>query len=202
MQSNTSTATAVATERGLTPEEIEQAILHMEQVRAGVIGAIRGLSEEQWNFRPAPGVWSIAENVEHIIFVQERVLGVIGNQLPTAPAAPADRDCALVDAIIINQFPNRLAKFQAPEPLHPKSDGGLAKAPERVTANTRKFAECLESISDLRAHVLESAPLKAVSKGKHQLMDGYQFILAASGHTERHTKQILEVKADPKFPAG
>jgi len=31
------------------------------------------------------------------------------------------------------------------------------------------------------------------------VIDGYQWILAASAHTERHTKQILEVRADPGF---
>jgi hypothetical protein len=33
-------------------------------------------------------------------------------------------------------------------------------------------------------------------------LDGYEWILAAAAHSERHTKQILEVKADPNFPAN
>jgi hypothetical protein len=33
-------------------------------------------------------------------------------------------------------------------------------------------------------------------------MDGYQWVLATAAHTERHTKQILEVKSDPNFPAN
>ncbi len=32
-------------------------------------------------------------------------------------------------------------------------------------------------------------------------VDAAQFILLMSAHTERHTAQIEEVKADPKFPA-
>jgi len=32
------------------------------------------------------------------------------------------------------------------------------------------------------------------------MLDAYQWILLLSGHTERHTLQILEVKADPKYP--
>ena len=31
-------------------------------------------------------------------------------------------------------------------------------------------------------------------------LDGYQWILLISAHSERHTKQIEEVKADPNFP--
>jgi hypothetical protein len=31
-------------------------------------------------------------------------------------------------------------------------------------------------------------------------MDGYEFILFIAAHSERHVKQIDEVKADPNFP--
>jgi hypothetical protein len=33
-----------------------------------------------------------------------------------------------------------------------------------------------------------------------QPLDAYQWVLYLSAHSERHTKQILEVKADPSFP--
>jgi glutamate formiminotransferase len=39
--------------------------------------------------------------------------------------------------------------------------------------------------------------------GQHPLlgtMDAYQYILLISAHSEWHTKQIEEVKADPNFP--
>ena len=31
-------------------------------------------------------------------------------------------------------------------------------------------------------------------------LDAYEWILFVGTHSERHTKQILEVKADPNFP--
>jgi hypothetical protein len=31
-------------------------------------------------------------------------------------------------------------------------------------------------------------------------LDGYEWVLFISAHSERHTKQIDEVKADPTFP--
>ena len=36
--------------------------------------------------------------------------------------------------------------------------------------------------------------------GLGQPLDAYQWLLFISAHSERHTKQILEVKADPNFP--
>ena len=197
MQTGTSTALA----QTLTPSEIELANLHLEQTRNGMVGAVTGLSDEQWNFRPSTAAWSIAEIAEHIAFVQERVLGILA-QLSTAPPAPAGRNLELIDAIVINYFPNRLTKFPAPEPMHPKGGCVKSEVMGRVTTNTREFARCLESMPELRAHAIESRPLTAITKGEHTLMDGYQWILAASAHTERHTEQILEVRADPNFPAN
>jgi hypothetical protein len=50
----------------------------------------------------------------------------------------------------------------------------------------------LQKAEDLRAHAVDS-PL-----GKK--LDAYQWILYISAHSERHTKQINEVKMDPDFP--
>jgi hypothetical protein len=67
----------------------------------------------------------------------------------------------------------------------------------------RNFAQLSASLDvpGLREHVIDAPALKAVSKGEYDKMDGYQWILAAAAHTERHTKQILEVRADAGFPA-
>ena len=104
-----------------------------------------------------------------------------------------------MDAIVINQFPNRLNKFSAPGPIEPSGRWAPAIASGLLAKNQDRLIEYLNSTPDLRQHMRESPPLKAVSKGAYESMDGYQWILAAAAHTERHTKQILEVKADP-FP--
>jgi hypothetical protein len=44
---------------------------------------------------------------------------------------------------------------------------------------------------DLRAHGFQSP-------GGYR--DGYQMLLTLAGHAERHSQQIAEVKADPKYP--
>ena len=120
----TETAPAIARAFGLIPDaaereptssELEQARLYLEQTRSYAVGATKGLSDAQWKFKPSPDRWSILEIVEHIIAVQELVLGPIWQQLAEAPAAPADRDYKQVDEIVLYQFPNRLNKFPSPE---------------------------------------------------------------------------------------
>ncbi len=193
--------TAYAADQKLSSSELERGRQYLQQTRNYVVGATVGLSEAQWKFKPAPDRWSIAEIVEHIVLVQELELGPIREQLAKAPAASADRDYKKVDAIVVNQFPDRLNKFQAPEAFQPAGRWAPSVALDRLLKNYGRLIEYLESTPDLRQHTLDAPPLKAISKGAFESMDGYEWVLATAAHTERHTKQILEVKADPNFPA-
>ena len=200
MSSITSGA-ATAAGKCLTSSELEQGRIFLEESRAAVFGAIQRLSEAQWRFKPAADRWSIAEIVDHVVFVQERVLGMVLEQIPLAPATPPDYDTKAVYAIAINQFVNRIQRFPAPEFLVPAGRFSPVEAASELSNSHKRLLDGLETAPALRGHVLESPPLKAVTHGAYTLMDGYQWILAAAAHTQRHTKQILEVIADKGFPA-
>lgn len=193
---------ASSSEQWLTEQELEQARLFLEQTRNTVIGATKGLSEAQWRFKPAPDQWSIAENLDHIVIVQERVLGPILTKLATEPAPFANRDYKAVDAIVIHQFPTRLAKFQAPEFVRPVDQIEPQELLNRLKTNYIRLMNHLETTPEIRRQAGEAAPLKAVSNGAYEVMDGYQWVLAAAAHAERHAKQMLEVMADDSFPVG
>ena len=60
-----------------------------------------------------------------------------------------------------------------------------------VESRTRTI-EFLQKTADLRGHAVDS-PLG-------QKLDAFQWILFIAAHSERHTKQLNEVKADPNFP--
>lgn len=180
---------------------MEDAKLYNEQTRIGLIEATHGLTDAQWNFKPAADRWSIAEILEHVVMTQELVLGPVRARLAAAPPAPADHDPAEVDALIVGKFPNRIAKFQGPPVLHPTGSCTPAEALARLDANCIRLAEYLDS-PGLRQHATDSMPLKAISGGKFQVMDGYQWGLGIAAHTERHTHQIQEVKEDAGYPAA
>jgi hypothetical protein len=204
MNANTTSGSVavLADPQQLTPGELEQARVYLQQTGNYVVGATKGLSDAQWYFKPTPECWSIAELVEHMVAVQELVLGPIREQLAQTPASAVSPDHKQVDGLIIHQFPGRQNKFQAPEPVRPSGQLEPLATCQRLLKNCGRLTEYLESTPDLRHHLRESPPLKAVSKGAFELMDGYQWVLAAAAHTERHTKQILEVKADAGFPAN
>lgn len=143
--SSTGTAPALAAGQELTPSELEQGRLFLQQTRDYIIGATKGLSEEQWNFKPAPGRWSIAENVNHAIVVQELVLGPIREQLATAPAPSADFDYKQVDGIVLNQVSSRLSKFPAPEVVRPAGQCAPAVACGLLSKNYERLADYYSS---------------------------------------------------------
>jgi hypothetical protein len=189
-----------APDQGLTAEERDVAGQLLQQSHNAVIGVTKCLTDAQWNFKPAPDRWSIAEILEHIVTVQERVLGPVLDHLPKAPAPPEGVDPKIVDSIVIHQLGTRLDRFASPEMVRPTSQLAPREALAKLESNRAMCLARLESMPGLRQHVLPAPPLKAVTKGAYEVMDGYQWILAASSHTERHVKQMIEVMADPAYP--
>src|SRR5215469_2562779 len=114
MTPNTLETAALAADQTLTQFELDRARLYLEQTKSGVMGALRNLSDPQWRFKPGLDRWSTAEIVEHVIFVQERVLGPLREKINEAPVGPPHPDYKHVDDIIIYQIPNRLTKFPTP----------------------------------------------------------------------------------------
>ena len=123
MTSNATATAPIQANQALSQIELERARLYLEQTKVLIVGAIGNLSEPQWNFKPGADRWSIAEIVEHIVVVQERVLGPVREQLDHAPISPVHADYKQVDDMILYQLPSRLAKF--PTPLQPA--GGLSR---------------------------------------------------------------------------
>ena len=153
----------------------------------------QGLSPAQWNFKAAPDKWSIAEVTEHIAAAEDFLMGMVKEKVMTAPARPAGEDVASIDSMVTTTIPDRSHKAQAPEPLKPTNRFGSPEGSLKHFTESREATETfLKNTNDLRAHAVDS-PL-----GKK--LDGYEWILFVGAHSERHTKQILEVKADPNFP--
>ena len=184
----------------LQSTDIDQALRYFEQTRSRVKEVITGLSEAQWRFKPAPDRWSISENLEHMVIVHERILGPIREQLAQAPAPPADGDHQVVDRIIFEKVPDRSIKAKAPDFMEPIGQMSLPDSLDRLSRNYERLTAFVESTHDLREHVLESPPLRRITNGAYQSMDGYQWALTAAAHDQRHLNQILEVKAHVNYP--
>jgi DinB superfamily len=175
-----------------TPADKVKALAYLETTKKGVLDATKGLSEAQWNFKAAPEKWSVAQCAEHITAAEDFIRGMIVEKVMKAPAAP-DRDIAKLDAGVMAMIPDRSTKAHAPEPLVPTNRFGSPEGSLKHFAETRTTTEdFLRKTPDLRAHAADS---QLGSK-----LDAYEWVLFIAAHSERHTKQILEVKADANFP--
>jgi len=176
----------------LTPADKDKGVQYLEQTRDGVADAVKGLSEAQLKFKPAPDRWSIAEVLEHIAKVEDGIFKNVTEKVMKAPAGAANRDTVKTDSFVLAALPDRSHKAKAPPEFVPTGQWTAAEALDHFQKSREKTIAFLQSTPDLRAHVVDS-PLG-------QPLDAYEWLLFMGGHSARHTKQILEVKADPNFP--
>jgi DinB superfamily len=179
----------------LSQAERDHAVAELESSRKAFLEATNGLSEAQWNFKPAPDRWSVAECAEHIGVTEAFILNLITEQALKGPAEPEKRaQVQGKDTSMMAMAVDRSAKFKAPESIQPTrrwaTSGEITKNVLENRARTIQFVSTTQE--DLRDHFMDHPVFKT--------LDTYQWILLTSAHMRRHTAQILEVKADLNFP--
>ncbi len=139
-----------------TQADKDKALAYLESTKKGVLDATKGLSEAQWNFKPAPDKWSVAECVEHIAAAEDFIRGMAVDKVMKAPAAP-DRDIAKIDAGIMAMIPDGSQKAQAPDELKPTNRFGSPEGSLKHFAESRTATEnFLKDTPDLRAHAVDT----------------------------------------------
>jgi hypothetical protein len=183
---------ATASAQEVTPAEKDRALQYLETTKKNVLEATKGLSEAQWNFKPAPDRWSVAQVMEHIAAAEDFIRTLTKEKIMAAPAGEPGRDLKKTDEAVLAMVPDRTSKVQAPEPLVPTNRFATPEGSIKHFVESRAETEgFLKTATGMRDHVSDS-PL-----GK---LDAYEFVLLIAAHSERHTKQINEVKADANFP--
>jgi hypothetical protein len=183
---------AAADAQTLSQADQDRALKYLESTKDNIIASTRGLSDAQWNFKPSPFRWSVAQVMEHIAASEDFLRGIVEQQVLKAPAPP-DRDIKQLDEKVLATIPDRAVKASAPPPLRPTNRYGSPDAALKHFLESRaKTVELLKTRDDLRAHAVDTA-----LGGK---LDAYEWLLVIAAHSERHTRQLNEVKADPKFP--
>ena len=177
----------------LSADELKRASDHLKKTSAALLAATSGLSAAQWEFKPGPTRWSVAEVTEHLAAAEDMLMGMIKDKVMVAPARTEAANLKEIDDFVVTAIADRTNKVQAAEPLMPtKRFGSPENSLKHFKESRAKTLAFLNDTKDLRDHAVES-PL-----GKK--LDAYQWLLFISAHTERHTKQINEVKADSNFP--
>lgn len=178
----------------LTKKERKDADTILKDSESGVFASVKGLSDAQLKFKPAPDKWSVEECVKHIAISQHLIMGMVEAALKQ-PANPEKRaEIKVTDEQLIKNLEDRSTKIKTIEPMKPENTAfkSEAEALDSFKVDRSKLIDYVNHTQDdLRDHIL------ALPIGTY---DCYQLILLIGAHTNRHTQQIEEIKADANFP--
>ena len=178
----------------LSKKEKRSAISLMKDTRADAIKSVRGLSDAQLNFKAAPDRWSVKECMYHIA-ISEKNLWALMEATMKAPANPEKRpEIKMTDEQLIKMMEDRSFKVKTQEAFEPKNTP-YKSLDEAVNAFKEMRNEHMkymkQTTEDMRYHITQMP---------FGWLDCYQLCLMMASHSNRHTQQINEVKADPNFP--
>jgi len=180
----------------ITPEERAKAIKILNDAHNETLSYIVKLSDEQWNFRPAPFKWTVGETAEHIALAD----GLLFSAMERALATPINPDweakSAGKEAVLDNLLAARKGKAQAPEPIQPlKRKMSRPEIMALLKENHDKSLQFIETTDlPLKAHTLDH-PFPVFGT-----LNAYQWFLYIPAHNLRHNKQIAEIMSNAAFP--
>ena len=171
----------------ITDAERQRLLAHMEMTAGWLADEISGLSAAQFQFRPAPGQWSIAEVIDHLIVVAPIYLA----DLQAALRQPPGRRSAMSDADVLWYGIDRTRRETAIPTERPS--GQVRELRAALAAYREHHDRVVQFVKstreDLRSRIVD-----------RQACDAYQWALLISTHEQRHILQIREIKASAKFP--
>ena len=178
----------------ISKKERSYATKLLKDTEKGVKDQVKGLTEAQLKFKPAADRWSIEECVKHIAKSEEMLWQMTDSIIKSAANPDKRSEIKLTDEQLIQRIEDRSTKVKTMEKLMPENIPfkDTEEALESFKKNREKLIEYVKSTNDeLRNHIT-TMPFGMV--------DSYQLILFTAAHTNRHTQQIIEVKADPNYP--
>lgn len=178
----------------MTKEERKFAVKHLTDTQKDMMKLIKGLSEEQLNYKPDAETWSIAECAKHIAISEQNLwAGFVDASLKQDPDPSKRSEVAMSDDQLMGIIESREQRVKTAPPFEPE-------------AKPEPLEEVLKEFNALRAE-----HIKFTKKSTDDLrnrygqlpfgtIDAYQAIIFMSGHTKRHTDQMREVMASEGFP--
>jgi hypothetical protein len=172
--------------------ERQRVLEQLEDSRARMVGIVERLTPEQWAFQPESGRWSPNEVLEHVVIVENRVLGFINDKTKGEPE-PGKKSQAQ-DGVLAATLPDRTNRRQAPEIARPSGQWPGTQALAEFESTRRRTIDFVSGCPQNLRYYFQP-------HGAFGELDCYQWVLLLALHADRHGMQIEEVKATPGFPA-
>lgn len=177
---------------------VAEILSSLAETRGRFLSRVESLDQEQTDFRPAPGAWTIAEIVEHLAVSEPRVAGLLEKLVGKAEAdghvraespAPDGGEVRLPAPVSLAEHVERARaeKYDAPDAIRPTGDASVMDSLARlreVHASVERLRPRLERVDG--THVRFPHPAFGP-------LDLYQWLAFIGMHEERHLKQIESI---------
>ena len=179
---------------GISDTDRKLAVSEFQRTKQRFLADVKGLSAAQLSFKADTSRWSVAQCIEHIALA-ENMLWQWEQGVASQPATPEKAaEVKITDDQLLKGVIDRTQKFKAPEMLQPagKFSSSDAAIQAFVSRRDSTIAYLGATKDDLKNHFTAHPALGTINC--------YQLLLLITSHSERHTLQIEEVKANPGFP--
>jgi hypothetical protein len=181
--------------------EIETYQDQLLSVRQDAGGLMSGLSDAQFNWRPDPGRWSMAECFDHLnVSAAKLFIPRIDGAIATGRAQHLEGAGPFVHPMFqrlflrISEPPPRI-RFKAPRLVQPAAD-------RPVDVVRREFMEWQDRLGErlLQADGLDLCRARHPSALRLWRWSLGTFFSVMLAHERRHIWQARQVRTDPRFP--
>jgi hypothetical protein len=185
------TPSAAATHSSGLHPRIEELIEYLAEHRRGLHEAVASVPPSAREHKPAPDRWSVAEVIEHLLFVERRVTAILTRQANAARANGVGPDPETSSVVASYAHPavvvDRTTRIPAPPLVQPT---GTLDATAGTEALDQARADLMSSLRNANGVNLEKLMQAHVVFGPLNL---YHWIVALGLHEDRHAAQIREI---------
>ncbi len=164
--------------------EVKASILNtLNNSQTALLSVINSVDEKQFINQPTDG-WSISELVEHIIIVDNSILG----SLRKVGATPSKEEIEskFAGAELVKLVSRRNVKVKAPEYFQPK---GIFKSKQAAIDGLNAHHATLRDFIDSTTLPLNKIGFPHPLIG---MINGEQWLIFMGGHSDRHVNQMKE----------
>jgi hypothetical protein len=177
-----------------TEEDRKYLLENLKQSRDSLIRETQNLTEQQWNFKESPDRWSINQVVEHLAIWELLLDREVNQALVAGPQPELTKNVRPDSAIItflMEDKPHITTDYTKPFTFTVPM--GLNNGKSNLAWFSKMRNESVAYLDsteqDLRYHFLRA--------GRGNVHQVYITIFA---HTDRHLRQIKNIKANAKYP--
>lgn len=183
--------TSSATHPETLHPRIQEVLDYLDVHRRQLLDAIASVPAKVRDTRPGEGRWSVAEVVEHLALIEQRIAGLLSMKVAEARAngVGADTETSSVVATFDSSenVIDRSRKIDSPASVQPTGSLNAEAGMRALDKSRAAMAAALRSASGVSLeNVTQAHPVLGT-------MNMYHWMVATALHEDRHAAQIREI---------